>query len=29
VTHLLLHILAGAAAGWLIWRIMPPWLRGK
>jgi hypothetical protein len=24
-----LHIAFGAAAGWLIWRICPPWLRGK
>lgn len=25
----LLHLALGAASGWLIWRVSPPWLRGK
>ena len=25
----LLHALAGAALGWLIWRLSPRWLRGE
>jgi len=25
----LLHMLAGAAVGWLLWRIAPPWLHGE
>ena len=29
MTSFLAHLLLGAACGWLIWRISPPWLRGK
>jgi len=29
VTAFLLHMLAGAAVGWLLWRIAPPWLHGE
>jgi hypothetical protein len=25
----LAHLLLGAACGWLIWRISPPWLKGR
>jgi hypothetical protein len=28
-SSLVLHMALGAGAGWLIWRICPPWLRGK
>jgi hypothetical protein len=29
MTALLAHLALGAAAGWLIWRISPPWLKGR
>jgi len=29
LTAFLLHGLAGAAVGWLLWRISPPWLKGN
>lgn len=27
--HLLEHVALGAACGWLIWRLSPPWLKGR
>ena len=29
MTALLAHAITGAAVGWLIWYVCPPWLRGK
>lgn len=29
MTGVLLHALAGGMAGWLLWRLSPPWLHGK
>lgn len=29
MTAFLAHLFLGAAVGWLIWRISPPWLRGR
>lgn len=29
MTHFLYHALTGAAIGWLIWYVSPPWLKGK
>jgi hypothetical protein len=26
---LVAHLALGAACGWLVWRVCPPWLRGK
>ncbi len=29
MTSFLAHVLTGAAVGWLIWRVSPPWLSGR
>lgn len=29
MTALLVHLAIGAACGWLVWRISPPWLKGR
>jgi hypothetical protein len=29
LTSLLVHILTGAAVGWLVWYFSPAWLKGK
>ena len=29
MTSLLAHAITGAAIGWLVWYLSPPWLKGK